>query len=147
LLNEFLKYYDKNAHKLKTPDQGTSSATKPKTILLNATAIKILEKIKTESKEPKFTFSDVIDFLVRKNALADTTNTDQSRLSLDNYIEELLFELNSNDEVSLAQILRIVQKKFPETTKELLEELLLLFVKRNTDFRYIRLKESIRRDR
>ncbi len=73
-LKESLQEFDEERHriKIKTPKDETllvPQATKPKTILLNPKAHRILERVKIESNEPAYTFSDAIEFLVNENNL------------------------------------------------------------------------------
>lgn len=66
------KDFNKEIHKVKVPKEEKESAdrsVKPKTILLDNKAHRVLERIKIESNEPAYTFSDVIDFLVKQNKI------------------------------------------------------------------------------
>jgi hypothetical protein len=73
-LKASLKKFDESRHRVKAkePDDdgsGKTLSTRPKTILLDLEAHSILERIKIESNESAYTFSDAIEFLVRENDL------------------------------------------------------------------------------
>ncbi|MFX0208742.1 MAG: hypothetical protein ACFFDT_22360 [Candidatus Hodarchaeota archaeon] len=73
-LKESLQEFDEEKHRIKVKipeDENTPihQPTKPKTILLNPEAHRILERVKIESNEPAYTFSDAIEFLVSENNL------------------------------------------------------------------------------
>ena len=55
---------------MKVPeDEGSSnSIEKPKTIILTTAAHDILFRIKVDSSESAYTFSDAIDFLIQQNS-------------------------------------------------------------------------------
>lgn len=64
--------FNKEIHKVKVPKDENDEIPKekkPKTILLDNDAHRVLERIKLESNEPAYTFSDVIDFLVTQNKI------------------------------------------------------------------------------
>lgn len=72
LKKSITKDFDKEIHKVKVPkdEKGRiNKSIKPKTILLDNNAHSVLERIKLESNEPAYTFSDVIDFLVTQNKI------------------------------------------------------------------------------
>ncbi len=64
-LQNTLKHFDKNRHRIdaKTPD----ISPKPKTVLLEPEAHKIISRIKLESNIPAYTLSDAIEFLIKEN--------------------------------------------------------------------------------
>ncbi len=65
-----LKDFDSDKHRIKSKLPGDSteqSFQKPKTILLRPDARKALNRIKLESNEPAYTFSDGIEFLIQQN--------------------------------------------------------------------------------
>ena len=71
-LEKALLSFDEERHriKVKTPDDHGDSRIfyeKPKTILLRPDTHKILNRLKIESNQPAYTFSDAIEFLVREN--------------------------------------------------------------------------------
>ncbi|MFX1283967.1 MAG: hypothetical protein ACFFB5_09945 [Promethearchaeota archaeon] len=71
-LEKALMTFDEERHRIKskTPeDEGNSRIfhEKPKTILLRPDAHKMLNRLKIESNQPAYTFSDAIEFLVREN--------------------------------------------------------------------------------
>ncbi len=71
-LEKALLTFDEERHRIKskTPDDEGNSRTfheKPKTILLRPDAHKILNRLKIESNQPAYTFSDAIEFLIREN--------------------------------------------------------------------------------
>jgi predicted CopG family antitoxin len=71
-LKKSLQNFDEEKHriKVKTPgDKPVPKDLKPKTILLSQDAHRILERLKVESSEPAYTFSDAIEFLVDANGL------------------------------------------------------------------------------
>ena len=70
-LEKALLTFNEERHRIKskTPkDEGTSTIhEKPKTILLRPDAHKILNRLKLESNQPAYTFSDAIEFLTKEN--------------------------------------------------------------------------------
>ena len=63
--------FDTSLHtiKSKVPEIEQVSSKKAKTILIDEKTHRLLEKIKVESNEPAFTFSDAIEFLAKENNL------------------------------------------------------------------------------
>ena len=63
--------FDTSLHtiKSKVPEIEQVSSKKAKTILIDEKTHRLLEKIKVESNEPAFTFSDAIEFLAKENSL------------------------------------------------------------------------------
>lgn len=63
--------FDYSLHiiKSKVPEAEQISSKKAKTILIDERTHRLLEKIKVESNEPAFTFSDAIEFLAKENNL------------------------------------------------------------------------------
>ena len=70
-LKNSLKDFDKSLHRIKgkVPQEEPSNpdAIRPKTILLSPVARRILSKLKLESRESAYTFSDGIEFLIQQN--------------------------------------------------------------------------------
>lgn len=70
-LQNTLSNFDEKRHRIKTkhPEDPKKplSREKPKTILLRPDAHKIVNKLKMESNEPAYTFSDGIEFLIIEN--------------------------------------------------------------------------------
>ena len=70
-LNNSLKDFDKSLHRVKgkVPRKESSNpdSLKSKTILLSPVARRILSKLKVESRESAYTFSDGIEFLIKQN--------------------------------------------------------------------------------
>jgi hypothetical protein len=70
-LQKTLSSFDEKRHRIKTklPEDPKKSIShgKPKTILLRPDAHKIVNRLKIESNEPAYTFSDGIEFLIKEN--------------------------------------------------------------------------------
>ncbi len=69
-LQNALKTFDENKHRIKSkvPENDSNpDFQKPKTILLRPEARRILNRLKLESGESAYTFSDGIEFLIRQN--------------------------------------------------------------------------------
>ncbi|MHA1542767.1 MAG: hypothetical protein ACTSQH_07305 [Candidatus Hodarchaeales archaeon] len=69
-LENELKNFDEDRHRIKSkvPENASSPAyLKSKTILLSPDARRILNRLKLESRESAYTFSDGIEFLIRQN--------------------------------------------------------------------------------
>ena len=65
-----MKDFDAEIHRIKSkvPKLGAEEEIqKPKTILLRSDARRVLNRIKLESNEPAYTFSDGIEFLIKQN--------------------------------------------------------------------------------
>jgi hypothetical protein len=65
-----MKDFDAEKHRIKSkiPEKGKEpEIQKPKTILLRPDARRVLSRLKLESNEPAYTFSDAIEFLIQQN--------------------------------------------------------------------------------
>ena len=70
-LESALKDFDESLHRIKSkvPQEDASNPVflRPKTILLSPEARRILNRLKLESRESAYTFSDGIEFLIKQN--------------------------------------------------------------------------------
>ena len=69
-LENALKNFDEDLHRVKSkgPENDSNPGyLKPKTILLSPDARRILYRIKVESGESAYTFSDGLEFLIKQN--------------------------------------------------------------------------------
>ena len=69
-LETALKDFDEDRHRIKSKIPVNASSPvylKPKTILLNPEARRILNRLKLESRESAYTFSDGLEFLIKQN--------------------------------------------------------------------------------
>ncbi|MHA1945439.1 MAG: hypothetical protein ACXAC6_07875 [Candidatus Hodarchaeales archaeon] len=69
-LENELKNFDEDRHRIKSkiPENASNPVfLKPKTILLSPEARRILNRLKLESRESAYTFSDGLEFLIRQN--------------------------------------------------------------------------------
>jgi hypothetical protein len=70
-LKNSLQDFDESLHRVKSKSPQEESTTpdslRPKTILLSPVARRILSKLKVESRESAYTFSDGIEFLIKQN--------------------------------------------------------------------------------